>query len=105
MMRTRCLRWLLAAGLLVAAPQLQAQDNTDEVLRHSVGLYEQLQVEPALMQLRRVISPSSPFEVSREQRVTAYKYIGAALAILGQRASSIVYFRAALERDPFLDLY
>ena len=104
MMPTRCLRWLLAAGLLVAAPQLQAQDNTDEVLRHSVGLYEKLQVELALMQLRRVISPSSPFEVSREQRVTAYKYIGAALAILGQRDSSIVYFRAALERDPFLDL-
>ena len=100
----RCTRWLLAVGLIAIAPRLQAQDNTDEVLRNSVGLYEKLQVELALMQLRRVISPSSPFEVSREQRVTAYKYIGAALAILGQRDSSVVYFRAALERDPFLDL-
>jgi hypothetical protein len=69
-----------------------------------VTLYENLEVERALVLLRRVISPSSPFEVSREQRVTAYKYLGAALAILGQADSSIVYFRAALERDPFLDL-
>ena len=104
MMRRGCARWLLAAALLAVAPRAEAQDNTDEVLRHSVGLYEKLQVELALMQLRRVISPSSPFEVSRDQRVTAYKYIGAALAILGQRDSSVVYFRAALERDPFLDL-
>ncbi len=104
MIRTRRTRWLLAAILLAAAPRLHAQDNTDEVLRKSVTLYENLEVEVALMHLRRVISPSSPFEVSREQRVMAYKYIGAALAILGQRDSSIVYFRAALERDPFLDL-
>jgi hypothetical protein len=54
--------------------------------------------------LRQVISPSSPFEVSREQRVQAYKYLGASLAILGLRDSAVVYFRAALERDPFTDL-
>ena len=104
-MTTRCLRWLVILVLLVGVvPRLQGQGNTDEVLRQSVTLYDNLEVERALVLLRRVISPSSPFEVSREQRVTAYKYLGAALAILGQRDSSIVYFRAALERDPFLDL-
>ncbi len=92
---------LVLAGIV---PQAGAQDNTDEALRQSVTWYENLEVERALGLLRRVISPSSPFEVSREQRVTAYKYLGAALAILGQKDSSIVYFRAALERDPFLDL-
>jgi hypothetical protein len=67
-------------------------------------MYQDLQVERAVQLLRQVISPSSPFEVSREQRVQAYKYLGACLAILGQRDSSIVYFRAALERDAFTDL-
>jgi hypothetical protein len=102
----RYVRSVLLATLLIAAiaRSLRAQDNTDEVLRQSVTMYENLEVERALVLLRRVISPSSPFEVSREQRVTAYKYLGAALAILGQKDSSIVYFRAALERDPFLDL-
>jgi tetratricopeptide (TPR) repeat protein len=98
------IRRFAIVALLAGASRLEAQDNTDEVLRQSVTLYENLEVERALALLRRVVSPSSPFEVSREQRVTAYKYLGAALAILGQADSSIVYFRAALERDPFLDL-
>ena len=94
------------AAALCATPVLtaNAQGNTDEALSQGITLYENLDVERALTLLRRVISPSSPFEVSRQQRVTAYKYLGAALAILGQSDSSIVYFRAALERDPFLDL-
>ena len=95
----------LATILTIATPPAaRAQGSTDEALSQGIGLYESLEVERALVLLRRVISPSSPFEVSREQRVTAYKYLGAALAILGQSDSSIVYFRAALERDPFLDL-
>lgn len=99
----------LAIASLVAAPlatpgSARAQGSTDEALTRGISLYESLAVEQAMLQLRKVISPSSPFEVSKEQRVTAYKYLGAALAILGQRDSSVVYFRAALERDPFLDL-
>ena len=98
-------RFALALALLAAnGSAAAAQGNTDEALSRGISLYENLQVEQALVLLRRVISPSSPFEVSREQRVTAYKYLGAALAILGQSDSSVVYFRAALERDPFLDL-
>src|SRR6185503_15648719 len=57
-----------------------------------------------LLLLRQVVSPSSPFEVSPAQRVEAYKYLGASLAIIGMRDSAVVYFRAALERDPFTDL-
>lgn len=83
---------------------LGAQGNSDETLQRAIHLYENLQVERALALFRAVISPSTPFVVSREQRVTAYKYLGAAHAILGQRDSATVYFRAALERDPFVDL-
>ena len=96
---------LVAAACLLALPRLAgAQDNTAEMLTQAVGHYEDLQVERALGVLRRIISPSSPFEVSRDQRVQAYKYLGASLALLGRRDSAIVYFRAALERDPFVDL-
>lgn len=93
---------LLAAG---AAPSLaRAQTTTAESLADALRLYEDLQVERALVILRGVISPSSPFEVSRDQRVQAYLYIGASLAILGRRDSAVTYFRAAIERDPFADL-
>jgi hypothetical protein len=95
----------LALVLPLAAPApLAAQENTEEMLREAVDLYQDLQVERALALLRQVVSPSSPFEVSRPQRVQAYTYLGASLAILGRRDSALVYFRAALERDPFVDL-
>jgi hypothetical protein len=94
----------LAILALAAPPAVRAQSNTAETLEGAVRLYEELQVERALVMLRQVISPNSPFEVSRAQRVEAYKYLGASLAILGMRDSALVYFRAALERDPFVDL-
>ncbi len=99
--------WALAAcvALALALPRpTRAQSNTDETLQRAVHLYEELQVERALVLLRQVISPSSPFVVSSAQRVQAYKYLGAAHAILGQPDSASVYFRAAIERDPFVDL-
>jgi tetratricopeptide (TPR) repeat protein len=94
----------LAAAVLLRPAALRAQGNTDETLHKAVQLYEELQVERALVLLRQVISPSSPFVVSSAQRVEAYKYLGAAHAILGQSDSASVYFRAAIERDPFVDL-
>jgi hypothetical protein len=103
------LRRVLPLGALAIvaafAPRAaRAQANTAELLDNAVGLYEDLQVERAVVMLRQVISPSSPYEVSRDQRVQAYKYLGAALALLGQRDSAVVYLRAAIERDPFVEL-
>lgn len=98
--------WGCLAGVPLGAGGrvLRAQDNTAEMLTQAVRHYDDLQVERALGVLRQIISPSSPFEVSREQRVQAYTYIGASLALLGRRDSAVVYFRAALERDAFVDL-
>lgn len=95
---------VLATAIIAAPRPLAAQSSTAESLAQATKLYEDLQVERALVLLRQVISPSSPFEVSHEQRVQAYIYLGASLAILGMRDSSVAYFRAALERDPFIDL-
>ena len=97
----------LFAGAVVAlilASPLPAQDNTAEMLQRAINFYDDVQVERALTLLRQVVSPGSPYEVSREQRVQAYKYLGASLAIQNMRDSAIVYFRAAIERDPFTDL-
>lgn len=90
--------------LLLVAKTAPAQDNTAEMLQRAIRYYDDVQVERALTLLRQVVSPGSPYEVSREQRVQAYKYLGAALAIQNMRDSAIVYFRAAIERDPFTDL-
>lgn len=100
------LAWLaLAFAALSAAPKAAgAQANTAETLASAVRLYEDLQVERSVVLLRQVISPNSPYEVSRDQRIQAYKYLGAALAVLGQRDSAVVYLRAAVERDPFVDM-
>ena len=94
----------LLAALGVSAREARAQLTTAETLTEAARLYDALEVERAVVLLRQVISPSMPFEVSKEQRVQAYTYLGASLAILGMRDSAITYFRAAIERDPFADL-
>jgi hypothetical protein len=91
----------LAAAL--AAP-LAAQGGTADQLARALALYEQLQIEQALPLLREIVSPQWPFEVSVFQRVEAYKYLGASLALARRADSAVVYFRAALERDPFVTL-
>ena len=97
----------VALCLLSLAPPLAAQSNTAEMLQRARRLYEDVEVEQALVILRQVISPASPYVVSAEQRVDAYKYLGASLALQqgqAKRDSAVTYFRAALERDPFVDL-
>jgi hypothetical protein len=95
----------LAAALAVAGPGAsRAQGGTAEVLGQAHAFYETLDIERALPLLRQVLSPSWPFEVSPDQRVDAYKYLGAALAIAGKGDSAVLFFRAALERDAFTDL-
>jgi hypothetical protein len=93
----------LAAGSTAA----RAQSNTAEMLQRAIRLYEDNEVEQALGILRQIISPQSPYVVSPEQRIEAYKYLGASLALqsgVAKQDSAITFFRAAIERDPFTDL-
>ena len=92
---------VLAVG---AAPALAGQGSTAELLGQAHQFYERLEVERALPLLRQIVSPNWPFEVTPDQRVDAYKYLGACLALAGKRDSAVLYFRAAIERDPFTDL-
>jgi hypothetical protein len=96
-------RHLLILALFALQPgALRAQ--TDENLAQAIAQYQNLQIEQAREMLRRLLSPSSPFEVTREQRVTAYLYLGATFVSLNEPDSAVVYYRAAIERDPFADL-
>jgi len=99
----RRLVWAVALAV-GAARALAAQGNTAELLVQAHQFYERLDVERALPLLRQIVSPNWPFEVTPDQRVEAYKYLGACLALAGKRDSAVLYFRAAIERDPFTDL-
>src|SRR5712692_8354905 len=97
----------LALGLAlvaIASPEVGAQTETADLLRQAQALYEQLEIERALPLLRQIVSPSWPHEITTDQRVQAYTYLGASLALTGVRDSALLYFRAAIERDPFTDL-
>jgi len=100
------MRPLALAAIVAAAPisSLSAQGSTAELLGQAHQFYERLEVERALPLLRQIVSPNWPFEVTREQRVEAYKYLGACLTLAGKRDSAVLYFRAAIERDPFTEL-
>ena len=92
-------------ALLLAAPAAgAAQSTTSEMLDRAVRYHAELDVERELVILRQIVSPNSPFIVTQAQRGLAYKYLGAALVVRGQADSGILYFRAAIERDPFTDL-
>ena len=85
--------------LLVAAPvTISAQASTAEALHQAQDLYERLEIERAVPLLRQVVSPGWAFEVTQDQRVQAYTYLGASLALLGARDSAVLYFRSAIER-------
>ena len=99
----RPLGWAVVLAL-GAARILPAQGSTEELLGQAHQFYERLEVERALPLLRQIVSPNWPFEVTREQRVEAYKYLGACLTLAGKRDSAVLYFRAAIERDPFTEL-
>ena len=87
-----------------AAAPVPAPDSTAVLLGQARQLYEQLEVERAVALFRQVISPQWAFAIAPAERVEAYKYLGAALALMGMRDSAVAYFRGALEREPFTDL-
>jgi hypothetical protein len=90
--------------VVAASPAVRAQTETADLLRQAQELYERLEIERALPLLRQIVSPSWPHEITKEQRVQAYTYLGASLALTGVRDSALLYFRGAVERDPFTDL-
>ncbi len=90
-------------SVAVLSRSAMAQRAPGEVLSRGVILYEELQLERAVVLLREVTSPSNTAATTSE-RVQAMKYLGAAFSLLGQRDSAIAYFRRMLERDPFMDL-
>ena len=92
----------LGAFALVTPAVLHAQ--ADEQLRQAIRRYENLEIDRARTLFEQVISPSSPFPVTEGQRVIAYKYLGATLVTLGKTDSALTYFKAALGRDPLVDL-
>src|SRR5437016_145723 len=100
------MRAVALAAIVVTATisPLAAQGSTAELLGQAHEFYERLEVERALPLLRQIVSPNWPFEVTREQRVEAYKYLGACLTLAGKRDSAVLFFRAAIERDPFTEL-
>ncbi len=93
---------VLASAAL--AGRAAAQDSTAALLARARAYYEGLEVEQALPLFRQVTSPQWTARVTPAQRAEAFKYIGATLVIMGQRDSGVVYFQAALARDPFTDL-
>jgi hypothetical protein len=96
---------VLGLTLVVAAsPAVGAQTETADLLHQAQELYERIEIERAVPVLRQLVSPSWPHEITQEQRVQAYTYLGASLALLGVRDSALLYFRGAIERDPFTDL-
>src|SRR5260370_29904104 len=98
-------RLVLGLALVVAAsPAVRAQTETADLLRQAQELSDRLEIERALPLLRQIVSPSWPHEITIEQRVQAYTYLGASLALTGVRDSALLYFRAAIEQDPFTDL-
>lgn len=97
------IRGLILGAALAALPaRLHAQ--ADEQLRQAIRRYENLEIDRARILFEQVISPTTPFPVTEAQRVVAYKYLGATLATLGKEDSAVIYFKAALGRDPLVDL-
>jgi len=92
--------------MLLVAPlrPLMPQTSSEQQLQSARELYDQLQIEQAMPLLRQLLSPAWPFELTAAQRVEAYKYVGAVFVLIGKADSATLFFRAALERDPFADL-
>jgi hypothetical protein len=95
---------VVAAVLVSAAGPLAAQDSAAAELRQARALYDQLELERAVRLLRGILAPGRATTVATDTRVQAYQYLGAAQVLLGKPDSAVASFRAALERDPFLDL-
>lgn len=99
------LLFVLPLVSLLLAPALGgAQGTTREQINRAIAMYNNLQVEAARPILLNIISPSYLQQVQPDERVDAYKYLGASYAVLGAPDTAATYFVAALDFDPFTDL-
>src|SRR5688572_14735354 len=98
------MRRLIAPLLLAAPAAVFGQGSTADQLRRAVDMYNNFNIEGARPILQQIISPSNVMRVEPEERVTAYKYLGASFAVLDKPDSAAIFFTAALDFDPFTDL-
>ena len=97
-------RLLPAVLLALSAAPAVARAQTEENLRRAIDMYTQFNIEGARPILLNIISPSYLLSVSTEQKVRAFKYLGASYAVLDKPDSAVTFFMAALDHDPFTDL-
>ena len=103
-MRRFLLRALSLAALLLPLRPTSARAQTEENLRRAIDMYTAFNIEGARPILLSIISPSYLMSVSTEQKVRAFKYLGASYAVLDKPDSAVTFFMAALDHDPFTDL-
>ena len=94
----------LAFVALLLFPAIGKAQTTEDNLKRAVDLYNQFAIEQARPILLNIISPNYLLSVTPEQKVRAFKYLGASYAVLDKPDSAIVFFTAALDFDPFTDL-
>ncbi len=97
-------RLVLVAAVLLAALPRGSRAQTEENLRRAIDMYNAFNIEGARPILLSIISPSYLLSVTTEQKVRAFKYLGASYAVLDKPDSAVAFFTAALDHDPFTDL-
>ena len=95
---------LALVACLATAPTIAGAQSTADLIAQGIKAYEAFNVEGARPLFAQIISPSYLNKVSDEERVTAYKYLGASYAVLANTDSAKRFFIAALDFDPFTDL-
>ena len=93
---------LVAIACLLAAARPAVAQTIPELLKTGIDAYRQSNVELAKEAFASILA--SRQQVTNEQRVTAYKYLGASYAVIGKADTAINYFTAALAYDAFTDL-
>jgi hypothetical protein len=93
---------LILLGL--ALPLAARAQTTEDRLKDAIEKYNAFNIEGARPILLNIVSPNYLLSVTTEQKVRAYKYLGASYAVLDRRDSAVVFFSAAIDFDPFTDL-
>src|SRR5437773_4618424 len=91
----------LTASLMAPAVSFA---QTQQKLDSAVAMYEAFNIEAARPILLNIISPNYLLQVTNEQKVTAFKYLGASYAVLEKPDTAVQFFVAALDLNPFTDL-